>query len=106
MERRHRTRIKKEDILKIIGGNIEFDDYSGTDYRINTNWNTKLVVNPPLEANLKDILKEVGKYLKPVKIGDLNDIDDEGEEVDVIGRVVKLYEPNEFQRDDGTIWNS
>lgn len=94
--------IKKGDILKIIGGNIEFDDYSGTDYRINTNWNTKIVVNPPLEPNLKDILKEVGKYLKPVKIGDLNDIDDEGEEVDVIGRVVKLYESNEFQRDDGT----
>ena len=94
--------IKKGDILKIIGGNIEFDDYSGTDYRINTNWNTKIIVNPPLKVNTKNILKEVGKYLKPVKIGDLKDIEDEGEELDVVGRVVKLYEPNEFQRDDGT----
>lgn len=38
--------VKKMDILKIIGGNIEFDDYSGTNYRVNTNWNSKLIVNP------------------------------------------------------------
>jgi replication factor A1 len=95
--------VKKMDILKIIGGNIEFDDYSGTNYRVNTNWNSKLIVNPPIDNNLKLLLEEVGKYLKPVKIGDLNNIEEDGEEVDVVGRVVNLYEPNEFQRDDGSL---
>lgn len=93
---------KKGDILKIIGGNIEFDDYSGTNYRVNTNWNTKLINNPPIDQKMKDALNEVGKYLKPMKINELNSIEDDGEEVDIVGRVVNIYEPNEFQRDDGT----
>jgi len=59
-------------------------------------------VNPPLEDDIKEMLEECGKYLKPVKIGDLNTIEDEGEEVDIIGRVINLFEPNEFQRDDGS----
>ncbi len=94
--------IKKGDILKIIGGNIEFDDYSGTNYRVNTNWNSKLIINPPIDQKMKDVLNEVGKYIKPIKISDLNKIEDDGEEIDIVGRVVNLYEPNEFQRDDGT----
>ncbi len=96
------TEIKKGDIMKIIGGNIEFDDYSGTNYRVNTNWNCKIIINPTLDNKLKDILSEVGKYIKPIKISDLNNIEDDGEEIDIVGRVVNLYEPNEFQRDDGT----
>jgi len=96
------TEIKKGDIMKIIGGNIEFDDYSGTNYRVNTNWNSKIIINPTLDNKLKDILSEVGKYIKPIKISDLNNIEDDGEEIDIVGRVVNLYEPNEFQRDDGT----
>ncbi|HEX7468974.1 MAG TPA: OB-fold nucleic acid binding domain-containing protein, partial [Methanobacterium sp.] len=94
--------VKKGDVIKIIGGNIEFDQYSGTNYRINTNWNTKIIINPPLDVKMKELLHECGKYLKPVKIGNLNAIEDEGEEVDIIGRVVNLYEPNQFHRDDGT----
>jgi len=96
------TEIKKGDIMKIIGGNIEFDDYSGTNYRVNTNWNSKIVINPSIDKKLKDVLSEVGKYIKPIKISELNNIEDDGEEVDVVGRVVNLYDPNEFQRDDGT----
>lgn len=97
-----RIELKKGDIIKITGGNIEFDDFSGTDYRINTNWNTVITVNPPLEKETKDMLNECGKYLKPVKIGELNTVEDEGEEVDILGRVINLYEPNQFQRDDGS----
>jgi replication factor A1 len=94
--------IKKGDIIKIIGGNIEFDDYSTAGYRVNTNWNTKIQINPPIDAKMKEELEEQGKYLKPVKIKDLNELEDEGEEIDVIGRVVTLYEPSEFHRDDGS----
>ncbi len=99
------TRIdfKKGDIIKITGGNIEFDDkYSGPDYRINTNWNTSIQVNPPLEKQVKEILTECGKYLKPIKIGDLNAIEDEGEEIDIIGRIINLLDANQFERDDGS----
>ena len=39
--------MKKGDVVKITGGNIEFDDYSVTNYRINANWNTVITVNPP-----------------------------------------------------------
>jgi replication factor A1 len=94
--------LKKGDIIKIIGGNIEFDEYSGTDYRINTNWNTKIIINPDIDSKLKKQLQECGKYLKPMKISDIHLMDDEGEEIDVVGRIVNVYEPSEFNRDDGT----
>ncbi|HTX61674.1 MAG TPA: OB-fold nucleic acid binding domain-containing protein [Methanobacterium sp.] len=94
--------MKKGDVIKITGGNIEFDEFSGTNYRINTNWNTIITVNPPLEKETKEMLNECGKYLKPVKIGDLNTIEDEGEEVDIVGRVINLLDPNQFDRDDGS----
>lgn len=97
-----RIELKKGDIIKITGGNIEFDQFSGTDYRINTNWNTKIQVNPPLENEIKEMLQECGKYLKPIKIGDLNSIEDDGEELDIIGRIISLLEPKKFPRDDGS----
>ena len=83
--------LKKGDIIKIIGGNIEFDEYSGTDYRINTNWNTKIIINPEIDSKLKKQLQECGKYLKPLKISDIHLMDDEGEEIDVVGRIVNVY---------------
>ncbi len=94
--------LKKGDIIKIIGGNIEFDEYSGTDYRINTNWNTKIVINPEIDGKLKKLLQECGKYLKPLKISEIHEMDDEGEEIDIVGRIVNAYDPSEFKRDDGT----
>ncbi|MDD3985635.1 MAG: OB-fold nucleic acid binding domain-containing protein, partial [Methanobacterium sp.] len=94
--------LKKGDIIKIIGGNIEFDEYSGTDYRINTNWNTKIIINPEIDATLKKKLQECGKYLKPLKISQIHEMDDEGEEIDIVGRIVNVYDPSEFNRDDGT----
>ncbi|MBZ2164994.1 OB-fold nucleic acid binding domain-containing protein [Methanobacterium spitsbergense] len=94
--------LKKGDIIKIIGGNIEFDEYSGTDYRINTNWNTKIIINPEIDAKLKKQLQECGKYLKPLKISQIHEMDEEGEEIDVVGRIVNVYDPSEFNRDDGT----
>ena len=51
---------------------------------------------------MKEMLEECGKYLKPVKIGDLNTFEDEGEEIDIVGRIINLFDPNQFQRDDGS----
>ncbi len=93
--------INKGDILKITGGNIEFDDYS-EGYRINTNWNSGIIINPEDDAGLKQVLEEHKKELEPIKIEDLHKLEDEGEEVDIIGRMMELYDANEFQRADGT----
>ncbi|OEC86574.1 MULTISPECIES: OB-fold nucleic acid binding domain-containing protein [Methanobacterium] len=94
--------INKGDILKITGGNIEFDDYSETGYRVNTGWSSKIVINPEEDAGLKEVLEEHKKELEPIKIEDLHKLEDEGEEVDIIGRMMDLYDANEFQRADGT----
>lgn len=94
--------INKGDILKITGGNIEFDDYSETGYRVNTGWSSKIDINPEDDAGLKEILEEHKKELEPIKIEDLHKIEDEGDEVDIIGRIMELYDANEFQRADGT----
>ena len=93
--------INKGDILKITGGNIEFDDYS-EGYRINTNWNSGIIINPEDDAGLKEVLEEHKKELEPIKIEDLHKLEDEGEEVDIIGRMMDLYDANEFQRADGS----
>ena len=93
--------INKGDILKITGGNIEFDDYSDG-YRINTNWNSGIIINPEDDAGLKAVLEEHKKELEPIKIEDLHKLEDEGEEVDIIGRMMDLYDANEFQRADGS----
>lgn len=95
--------INKGDILKITGGNIEFDEYSETDYRVNTGWNSKIEINPEDDAGLKDVLQEHKKELEPIKIEELHKVEDEGEEVDIIGRIMELYDANEFQRNDGTV---
>lgn len=95
--------INKGDILKITGGNIEFDEYSETDYRVNTGWSSNLTINPEEDAGLKQVLEEHKKELEPIKIEDLHKIEDEGEEVDIIGRIMELYDANEFQRADGSV---
>ncbi|MBM4240275.1 MAG: replication protein A [Euryarchaeota archaeon] len=96
-------KIKKGDILKITGGNIEFDEFSDTGYRINTNWSSRIIINPDSDESLRQVLEEYKKHLKPVKIGDIDEIEDEGEEIDIVGRIISINEPREFQRSDGTV---
>ncbi|MBI5679290.1 MAG: replication protein A [Methanobacterium sp.] len=95
--------INKGDIIKITGGNIEFDDYAETGYRVNTGWSSKIAINPEEDVGLKKILEEHKKELEPIKIDDLHKIEDEGEEIDIFGRIMELYDANEFQRADGTV---
>lgn len=95
--------INKGDILKITGGNVEFDEYSETSYRVNTGWSSKLTINPEDDAGLKEVLEEHKKELEPIKIEELHKIEDEGDEIDIIGRIMELYDANEFQRADGSV---
>jgi replication factor A1 len=95
--------INKGDIVKIMGGNVEFDEYASSGYRINTNWNSRILINPETDKSLVKVLQEYKKHLEPVKIGTIADMEDEGEEIDVVGRLVAINEPREFQREDGTV---
>ncbi|MCC7553660.1 MAG: replication protein A [Methanobacteriaceae archaeon] len=94
--------VNKGDILKITGGNIEFDEYTTSGYRVNTNWNSGIIINPTDDNPIYDSLKEYSSQIGPVKIEEVQDSDDDGEEVDIIGRIISVNDITEFQRDDGT----
>ncbi len=94
--------ISKGDIVKVIGGNIEYDDFSNG-YRVNTNWNSELRINPEGEDEaLISSLKEIADGLGPIPINQIQEIDDDGDEVDIIGRLITLSDCHTFPRDDGT----
>lgn len=92
----------KGDIIKISGGNVEFDDYAGDSYRLNTGWNASIVINPEIDDELSKKLADINNF-QITKIKDVLNIDeDEGREVDVIGRILSMQDIREFQRVDGT----
>ncbi|MBR4397513.1 MAG: replication protein A [Methanobrevibacter sp.] len=97
-----KLKVSKGDILKVIGGNIEYDDYATSGYRVNTNWNTELKVNPDVNKDFVEGLNEIASKLGPITIREVQDHEDDGEEVDVIGRLVTIYDSHSFQRDDGS----
>lgn len=94
--------MNKGDFIKIEGGNMEFDDYSGNSYRYNTGWNAAIVLNPDMDDELREKLTAINKF-EITKISDVLDVEfDEGREVDVIGRILAMNDIREFQRVDGT----
>ena len=97
-----KLKVSKGDILKVIGGNIEYDDYATSGYRVNTNWNTELKVNPDENEDLIEAIKENAKDLGPIPILEVQDHEEDGEEIDIIGRIITINDTHSFQRDDGT----
>ena len=93
----------KGDIVKIVGGNIEFDEYATSGYRLNTNWNSSFTINPKCDEELIETLNEIKSRMKPLTIVEIQEFEDDGEEVDVIGRLISLYDTREFQREDSSI---
>ena len=96
--------INKGDIVKIIGGDVRFDDYTESGYSMNTNFNTQISINPEnLTIEELDEFEGIREQLRPVPIGEIAEIDDEGKEIDVVGRILSVNDVNEFQRDDGSV---
>ena len=96
--------INKGDIIKIIGGDVRFDDYTESGYSMNTNFNTQITINPEnLTVEELDEFESIREQLRPVPIGQIAEIDDEGKEIDVVGRILSVNDVNEFQRDDGSV---
>lgn len=96
-----RIKINKGDIVRISGARVEFDEFNQS-YRINTNFNTRITVNPESDGSLLKVLEEYREHLRPLKIAEILEMEDEGEEVDVAGRIFSLSDPREFERQDGT----
>ena len=96
--------INKGDIIKVIGGNVRYDEYTQSQYSMNTNFNTQISVNPKnLPADVYDELNMLREELRPTPIGEIYEIDDDGIEIDIIGRFLSLDDPREFQRDTGEV---
>ena len=96
-----KLKLSKGDVLKVIGGNIEYDDYANG-YRVNTNWNTELKVNPEGHEDIVEQLKEKIESLGPVPISEVQEHEEDGDELDIIGRIITINDTHSFQRDDGT----
>lgn len=96
--------INKGDIIKIIGGNVRYDEYTQSQYSMNANFNTQITVNPEnLSTEELDELNTLREELRPTPIGEIYTIDDDGIEIDVRGRILSVDDVNEFQRDDGSV---
>ena len=96
--------INKGDIIKIIGGDVRFDEYTQSQYSMNTNFNTQITINPEnLSAEELDELNSLREELRPTPIGEIQGIDDDGIEIDVRGRILSVEDINEFERDDGSV---
>lgn len=93
--------INKGDIVKIIDGNGRFDNYTDSGYSLNTNWNTQIVLNPQVNDELAATFEEIAANLHPVTLEAIQECDDDGLERDVVGRMMVIHEPLEFERDDG-----
>ena len=97
--------INKGDFIKVIGGDVRYDQYTQSQYSMNTNFNTQITVNPEnLSIEKLDELDGIRNELHPVSIGQIQfDYDEDGVEIDIIGRILSLEDPREFQRDDSTV---
>lgn len=94
--------INKGDIIKVIGGEVRYDEYTQSQYSMNTNFNTQITINPTnLSEEELDELESLRNDLRPTPIGEIYTIDDDGIELDVVGRILSVDDINEFQRDDG-----
>ena len=96
--------INKGDIIKVIGGDVRFDEYTQSQYSMNTNFNTQITINPQnLSVEELDEFENLKNELHPVPIGEIYEIDDDGVEIDIVGRLLSVNDINEFARDDGSV---
>lgn len=91
----------KGDLIKIEDANIEEDDYNDG-VRLNTGWNASIKINPEINPTQKTELQDLVNT-KPTPISDALDINqEEGRDIDVLGRILSMADIREFERFDGT----
>ena len=96
--------INKRDIVKLIGGNVVYDEYTEEGHSINTNFSTQITVNP---NNLTDdeisLFDSIREKLQPISVEQILLTDEENVDVDVVGRIMSVGDVKTFERpSDGT----
>ena len=91
--------INKGDIVKLIGGNVVYDEYAAEGHSINTNFSTQITVNPKnLSEEDSMIFTSIKESLQPIPIEQVLLIDDENVDVDVMGRIMSIGDVRTFER--------
>lgn len=97
--------INKGDIVKLIGGNVVYDEYTEEGHSINTNFSTQITVNP---KNLSDddlaLFDSIKEKLQPIPIEQVLLFDEDNVDVDVMGRIMSVGGVRTFERpSDGSV---
>lgn len=93
--------LTKGDIVKIIGADARFDDYTDSRYSLNTNFNTQLSINPEnLSDEELDIFDEIKQKVSQIKR--LSEVEEFDEGIIVTGRIIESSDVREFDRTDGS----
>ena len=97
--------IKKGDIVKLIGGNVVYDEYTPEGHSINTNFSTQITVNPTnLSEDDLTLFDSIREKLQPIPIEQVMLYDEDGVDVDVMGRIMSVGGVRTFERQtDGSV---
>ena len=97
--------IKKGDIVKLIGGNVVYDEYTPEGHSINTNFSTQITVNPKnISEDELTLFDSIREKLQPISIEQVMLYDEDGVDVDVMGRIMSAGGVKTFERQtDGTV---
>ena len=97
--------MKKGDIVKLIGGNVVYDEYTPEGHSINTNFSTQITVNPTnLSEDDLTLFDSIREKLQPIPIEQLMLYDEDGVDVDVMGRIMSVGGVRTFERQtDGSV---
>ena len=96
--------INKGDIVKLIGGNVIYDEYVEEGHSINTNFSTQITINP---KNLSDddleIFESIKQTLQPITLEQVTLAEEDNFDADVMGRIMSVGDVRTFERpSDGT----
>lgn len=91
--------INKGDIVKLIGGNVIYDEYVEEGHSINTNFSTQITVNP---KNLSDddleIFDSIKEKLQPISLEQVTLSEEDNFDADVMGRIMSVGDIRTFER--------
>ncbi len=96
--------INKRDIVKLIGVNVKYDEYTANGHSINTSFNTQITINPDnLSEEELEIFNNLRDSLQPMSLEQVKSIDEDDVDVDVLGRLMSVGDIRTFERpSDGT----
>ena len=89
----------------MIGGNVVYDEYTPEGHSINTNFSTQITVNPKnISEDELTLFDSIREKLQPISIEQVMLYDEDGVDVDVMGRIMSAGGVKTFERQtDGTV---